>query len=125
VAPGSGLRFLLLGALIAALAACSSGSSATSLPIPSGAVVVRVVNAVFQPAAVTAPSNQGFTLYFDNADSAPHNIAFLGADGNPAFKGDIFSGVAQKVYQVPALASGTYKLHCDVHPEMSGTLTVP
>jgi plastocyanin len=26
---------------------------------------------------------------------------------------------------VPALASGTYQLHCDVHPEMHGTITVP
>ena len=83
------------------------------------------MNTAFQPAAVTAPSNQGFALYFDNADSLSHDIVFLAADGSRAFAGEIFSGVAQRVYQVPALASGRYTLHCDVHPEMTGTLTVP
>jgi plastocyanin len=106
------------------LASCSGGQPTATVPIPSGAVLIRAVNTTFQPAALNAPG-QSFTLYFDNADSVSHNVALLGADGSRGFAGDIFSGPGQKVYNVSGLASGTYKLHCDVHPEMGGTLTVP
>ena len=40
------------------------------------------------------------------------------------FKGEIFSGVATKVYDVPALDAGSYAFVCTVHPTMTGTLTV-
>ncbi len=39
------------------------------------------------------------------------------------FKGDIFNGVAQIEYEVPALPAGTYTFICTVHPNMTGTLT--
>jgi plastocyanin len=88
-------------------------------------VVIRVTNSTFEPASVSAPSDATFTLYFDNADALPHNIVLLAPDGSRSFSGDVFTGPAQRVYEVPALASGAYRLHCDVHPEMTGTLTVP
>jgi plastocyanin len=108
-----------------ALAGCSGSQPVATLPVPSGALVVRAVNTAFQPAEQAAPAGQAFTLYFDNADSTPHNVVILGPGEQRVLGGDIFSGPAQKVYDVPALASGTYQLHCDVHPEMHGTLTVP
>ena len=40
------------------------------------------------------------------------------------FKGDIFPGVETRPYSVPALQAGAYKFVCDVHPNMTGTLTV-
>jgi plastocyanin len=52
-------------------------------------------------------------------------VVILGTGDQRLLAGDIFTGPAQKVYDVPALASGTYQLHCDVHPEMHGTITVP
>jgi plastocyanin len=115
----------LVGVILAA-AACSGSSQPTAtLAIPSGALVVRAVNTTFQPVEQAAPAGQAFMLYFDNADALPHNVVILGAGDQRVLAGDIFSGPAQKVYDVPALASGTYQLRCDVHPEMHGTLTVP
>ena len=39
-------------------------------------------------------------------------------------KGEMVTGVAQKDYQVDALPAGTYTFVCQVHPSMTGTLTV-
>jgi plastocyanin len=117
--------FALVGVVLAA-AACSGSSQPTAtLAIPSGALVVRTVNTTFQPVDQAAPAGQAFTLYFDNTDALPHNVVILGAGDQRVLGGDIFSGPAQKVYDMPALASGTYQLRCDVHPEMHGTITVP
>lgn len=117
-------RAAALVASVVVLAACSSGPSASPLPVPSGAVVVRAVQNRFEPATLTAPSGT-FTLYFDNADMLPHNIVLLAPDGSRSLAGDVFTGRGQRTYAVDALASGIYRLHCDVHPEMSGDLTVP
>jgi plastocyanin len=46
------------------------------------------------------------------------------SSGTSVFKGEIFSGVAKKTYDIPALAAGTYQFICTVHPNMAGTLTV-
>ena len=86
--------------------------------------MIRAFDYAFQPAAVTAPTGQGLTLYFDNGEALPHNLVVVAADGSRPFSGDVFSGPSQRVYEV-TLAPGTYKLHCDVHPNMTGTLTVP
>ena len=43
--------------------------------------------------------------------------------GTSLFKGEIFSGPAVKVYDVPALAAGQYTFACTVHPNMTGTVT--
>lgn len=117
-------RLTALAAISALLAACSGGPPAPTLPVPSGAVVLRAADSRFEPAQLTALADQPFVLYFDNADGLPHNVVSLGPDGARVFAGDVFSGPAQRVYDVPALAAGTYSLRCDVHPEMSGTITV-
>ncbi|MEA2607483.1 MAG: hypothetical protein QOI00_2240, partial [Chloroflexota bacterium] len=44
--------------------------------------------------------------------------------GASVFKGAIVTGPAKVSYQVPALAAGSYRFLCDVHPTMTGTLTV-
>ena len=78
----------------------------------------------FSTNALQAPAGAPFTLHFDNQDpSIPHNVEIKDASGGSKFKGDIFPGVAAKDYQVPALAAGSYTFVCDVHPNMTGTLT--
>ena len=78
----------------------------------------------FTTNALQAPAGAPFTLHFDNQDaSIPHNVQIKDASGASVFKGDIFPGVAAKDYQVPALAAGSYTFVCDVHPNMTGTLT--
>lgn len=123
VAPAS--RIVSVVGLALALAACSGTEAAnTTLAVPSGAVVVRAQNLAFATATVAAPANEPFVLYFDNADGFSHDVVIVGPDGSRVFAGDVVSGPAQRVYQVPALSSGAYTLHCDVHPGMSATLTV-
>jgi plastocyanin len=45
-------------------------------------------------------------------------------NGAELFKGEVFPGVATRVYNVPALDAGSYAFVCTVHPTMTGTLTV-
>lgn len=72
-----------------------------------------------------APADTPFTLAFVNDDpNIPHNIEIKDASGGVAFMGEVFPGVATRVYDVPALPSGTYPFLCTVHPSMTGTATV-
>ena len=66
-------------------------------------------------------------LVFDNQDDAavtgPHNVSIY--DGDAAlFTGDLINGPQQVTYDIPALKPGEYQFHCDVHPDMAGTVTV-
>ena len=67
-------------------------------------------------------------MTFDNQDTGvPHNWVLTKLDGSKVDLGDnpFFNGVAQKIYQVPALAAGQYPFMCEVHPTtMKGILTV-
>jgi len=101
--------------------AVPSGSAA-----PSGQTVSIVAqNIAFTTTDVTAPADTPFTIEFQNQDAGvPHNVDIKDAAGTSVFKGEIFPGVATKSYQVPALKAGSYTFICDVHPNMTGTLTV-
>ena len=109
--------------------AAPSGSG-TAAPSGSGgtggtAVTITAQNIAFTTPDVTAPAGAAFTINFDNEDAGiPHNVEITDASGASVFKGEIFPGVATKAYSVPSLAAGTYSFKCDVHPNMTGTLTV-
>jgi len=124
-------RLLLL--CVAAMAvlsvtACGAGASASptgpapTLTANSPKIVAKDVK--FTTTAVTAPANSAFTIDFDNQDAVPHNVSITSAAGQNVFKGDIFTGSGHRVYAVPALTPGAYTFKCDVHPEMTGTLTI-
>jgi plastocyanin len=100
--------------------------SASAAPSGSGtAITVKAANIAFDVSALTAPAGQPFTINFDNQDAGiPHNIEILNANGGSVFKGDLVTGVATATYNVTPLAAGAYKFMCDVHPTMTGTLTV-
>lgn len=101
-----------------------SGAPATPVPPPSD-VTITAEGIAFTTASVTAPSGKAFTLAFENKDAnTPHNVDIKKSDGSEAYKGAIFPGIATTIYQVPALAAGTYSFVCDVHTNMTGTLTV-
>ena len=101
---------------------------ASGAPAPSGAAAAATVQAKdiqFVETTFSAPAGKPFGLAFDNQDAGtPHNIDIKDSTGASAFKGEIFNGVATKVYDVPALPAGTYTYVCDVHPSMKGTATL-
>jgi plastocyanin len=140
-------RFLTLAMLSAAiLAGCTDASAGwtylpapSTTPAPSGSaeasgpagnpnvVEISALNVQFEQKTATAPADTPFQVQFENKDAGtPHNIALRLGDVNGAelFKGEVFAGVATRVYDVPALDAGAYAYVCTVHPTMTGTLTV-
>ncbi len=125
---------MALAGLAAMTVACSSGGSG-STPAPtaassadasasaSGGTTVVAKDIAYQPTSLSIPANTATTITFDNQDAAPHNIAIKDASGAQVFKGEIVT--QQKIdYNVNALPAGTYSFWCEVHPNMTGTLTV-
>ena len=102
-----------------------STPSTPSSSAPTGAVLhISAQNIAFDTDHLEAPAGQAFALDFDNNDPGiPHNVEIKDANGTSVFKGQIITGPAKISYQVPALAAGSYMFVCDVHPNMTGTLT--
>lgn len=92
---------------------------------PEGKPVIHAKDVQFVEKAFTAPADKPFQVELVNDDpSIPHNVELLDSGGASVFKGDIFPGVETRVYDVPALAAGTYQYICSVHPTMTGTATL-
>jgi plastocyanin len=122
------LATLALATVALAAAACGSTSaadpSAPAAPADPNAPAVSANALKFDKADVAVPAGKAFQLTFTNQESAPHNVAIY-TDSSAAtnlFRGEIFSS-GSKVYDVPALAAGSYFFRCDVHPDMQGTIT--
>lgn len=125
-------RFVLglgLIALAAITVACSGASAAPATDgpaapsTPAGDDVVIVAKDIkFQTTSVTVPAGKAVDIVLDNQDGAPHNIAIKDASGATVFKGEIVSS-SKVTNAVPALAKGSYTFWCEIHPEMTGTLT--
>ena len=116
-------------AMSATPAAAGPASVAPSLPgttAATGALLdISAQNIAFDTNHLDAPAGQAFVLEFANNDpGVPHNVEIKDANGASMFKGQIITGPAKASYQVPALAAGSYTFVCDVHPNMTGTLTV-
>jgi len=128
------LQGLALAGLAAMTVACSSGGSSntpaptaaasgdTSSPAAGGTTVVAK-DIAFQPTSLTIPAATATAITFDNQDAAPHNMAIKDASGAQVFKGEIVTQT-KVTYNVDALPAGTYGFWCEVHPNMTGTLTV-
>jgi hypothetical protein len=99
--------------------------------VPAGAesslITLSASNTEFGARSVMAPSNAPFAIRFDNRDvGVAHNVAIYGDPGGtePVFVGGTFAGPAARTYNIGPLAPGGYVFRCDVHPSMTGTLTV-
>ena len=113
------------------------GGSPTGTPSapPSGTgesatASIAAAGLEFDTDTLSFPSNSPVILTFDNQDdvntTGPHNVSIYADDtlAQSLFKGDLVNGPATVEYQVPALQPGEYYFQCDVHPTMTGTVTV-
>jgi plastocyanin len=106
----------------------SGGPAGSGGPPPSGAaadVNVQAKDLKFLEASWTGPAGRPFTIAFTNEDKGtPHNVELKDGGGTSVFRGDVFNGVATKVYEVPAQPAGQYTCVCTVHTSMTGTATL-
>ena len=127
------IQLVALAGLAAITVACSSGGGSTpaptavsspgaSAPADSGTTVVAK-DIAFNPTSLTIPADTATQITLDNQDAAPHNIAIKDAGGATVFKGEIVTQT-KVTYDVDALPAGAYTFWCEVHPNMTGALTV-
>ncbi len=97
---------------------------------PKGGIIITAASgaasAGFSETSVEAPTDELFTLCFDNKDSGvPHNLAVLDAEGGTSISASsVAPGPVLQVLEVPAQPVGELYFQCDVHPNMNGKLIV-
>ncbi|HZD18817.1 MAG TPA: cupredoxin domain-containing protein [Actinomycetota bacterium] len=105
------------GATGATAATGTTGSTGATGDQGSGAATVRAVNFAFDPAQVEVAS--GDTIEVRNTTpSTPHTFTVDGTDI------DVSLGGMESQTVTIDLDPGTYDFHCEIHPQMTGTLTV-
>jgi plastocyanin len=117
-------RWVVTAALAAVgvfgLALASCGGSGDSPPVapptdPDGVPVIDQDNLKFRPGNVVVPAGQ--VIRFKNSETAVHNVSIDGKDLSGTMrKGDTFEWTPP--------GPGTYRMRCDYHPQMRGTITV-
>lgn len=95
-------------------------------PVPAR-VVARDIS--FDVKTIALKAGAPSRIEFENADDqVPHNVALYETDaaaaGEKIFTGKIITGPAKATYDFKAPPAGTYYFRCDVHPNMSGQVTV-
>ena len=91
------------------------------------AVTVTAQNIAFDTDTIDLPADTASTITFDNQDpGVPHNIAIYTDDtlSETLFQGDQITGPDTIDYPIDPLEAGEYYFHCDVHPDMNGTVVV-
>ena len=88
----------------------------TTAPDPNGKKTVNIYNHAFAPAQLNVAS--GTTLRFVNKDTEPHTAT---ADNDLFDTGELEPGGSFKVYFE---GSGTVTYHCELHPDMKGSIVV-
>ena len=117
---------LAIAGLVLAVAACSGGGAAASVsPPPDADASVTAEGNAFVETTIALPAGEPTKVFFRNLDGQPHNVAIY-ADSTLAEKlyiGEIVTDTTI-TYDVPALEAGSYFFRCDVHPDMTGSVTV-
>jgi plastocyanin len=118
------LGLVVLAAITVACSGAAAEAPASAGPVDPNAPVITAQNMAFSPATLDVTANKAFSLTFDNKDGAPHNVAiYTDSSASQSISvGEIVSG-SKATQQVPALKPGTYFFRCDVHHDMTGTIT--
>ncbi len=98
----------------------SSSSSTSTGPAPlSGNVARDITDNAFPDGTFTIA--KGTTVTWTNRGSNPHTVT---EDGGAFDSGIIPSVAPANTYARQFDSAGTFPYHCDVHPSMTGTITV-
>ena len=92
---------------------------------PTADIVLTALNISFDTKTITGPAGVPFTLALVNKDAGtPHNVEFKGADGAEVWKGEVFTGVDTRVYDVGR--PSPRRIHLPVHgpSDHDGTATI-
>ena len=114
-------RSLAIGAILVSLVACTGAPAVSPAGTPSVTLDLSAQNSIFDKDALSVAAGAPYAIRLDNKDAVPHNVAVVG--GPPGSVAEIFTGPAVRTHTFPALTAGSYTFRCDVHPEMTGTIT--
>jgi plastocyanin len=102
----------------------AASPGASDAPPAGETLTIEALNIQWTTGDLEVEADQPFNIRFRNQDAGvPHNVEIKDAGGQSVYMGEIFSGIAERTYQVPALPAGTYSYICTVHPNMTATLT--
>ena len=89
-------------------------------------ITVTALNIAYQEKQLHFAAGTAVTVDFKNDDKVPHNMDFTAdqAGTQTFYKQDPLPGPISVQYSFTAPKAGTYYYHCDVHPNMTGTVTV-
>jgi plastocyanin len=105
-----------VGVLVAVgLLTLAPGLGIRSAKAQDGAAVT-IVDFAFQPASLEVTA--GTTVTWTNSDAAPHTVT---ADNGEFDSGRLAPGAS---FSQTFDAAGTFTYHCEIHPQMAGTIVV-
>lgn len=123
---------LVPGLILTACSGAASSQAPAGRTPDAGTTYEHTVTAkgiAFDVLQMEVKADQPFQVYFRNQDpsTVPHDIDVRDSKGNKIVVDQAtIPGGTEVVYDFKALAAGTYKFECSVHPipAMTGTLTV-
>lgn len=109
------------------LSACvADGSVGNATGSPVATIELGAENLAFDRSSLRFPAGSVVAFTFDNRDPGVlHNVAiFPAVGGDPVFRSATFTGIETRTFLLGPLAAGSYRFACDVHPTMTGSVTV-
>ncbi|SDT78557.1 Plastocyanin [Streptomyces sp. TLI_053] len=100
--------------------AASSAASSSASSAPAGAAAVTIKDFTFGPATLTVAPGTSITV--TNQDSAGHTLTAIAPNAGAFDTGLLEQGRSATI--TAPTTPGSYPFHCDVHPNMTGTLVV-